>query len=596
MKIEILIGDDAVRLISDPRFRKQWKALYDKCPWRTVFQGEDFVVTWYETYQSRFSPILVVGKNGDRELTGLFALATDKESGKLVVAGANNSEYHAWLADPQDGNTFIESTLQSLREKFPNKSLLLLFVLPNVPLEWLKPGNPWAGQCSLRPHPRGLMAIGDGSSFKDTLRKKKQNKINRLKRLGNLHLDQIRDPQELESVFDEIISYQTLRMKAIYNLADTPEDPFKKQLYSNLMRLPGMLHATVLRLDDKLVSAQIHMYNNDQVLLGLITHAPFYSKFSPGELHVLMLGAELAKENVPIFDLTPGGDYKDRYATHHDEAYAFEIFFSRAQYLRYRIKRSLIELCKLILKPFGATFDQAKDAMASLIGAKHKWASLNPASLPLELFKILKKKVWYKEEFLVYAYDLKKVDDLSDEQQVRRDHVPDLLIYQPTEARQLEVNKFFKHALENFGAGDHAYTYAEGERLVHYSWLIEDPSRSTLTGVEKGLDLPADSALIADFHTHLQTRRKGICRASLTQMLRDAAKLSGAKHVYICVPEDKGYLRQAIEDIGFNYQYTYFREKVLGKETCRIGAVKAVDQTQVKSAPVVSNAVREPAD
>jgi CelD/BcsL family acetyltransferase involved in cellulose biosynthesis len=596
MKIEILIGDNAHELIRDKRFREQWKRLYDGCPWSSVFQNEDFVVTWYETYRDRFTAVIVIGLNEEAEIAGLFTLAIEKESGRLVVAGTNNAEYDNWLAYPEDGDIFIESALQKLSEEFPDKTLLLLFVHPNVPLEWIKPGNRWANQCSLRPHSRGLVTIGDGSSFRDTLRKKKQNKINRLKRLGNLHLDQLNNADELEAVFDEIICYQTLRMQAIYHSSDIPKDPLKKQFYANLMRLPRMLHATVLRLDDRLVSAQVHNYNKDQVLLGLITHAPFYAKFSPGELHVLMLGAELAKEEVPIFDLTPGGDYKDRYATHHDEAYALEIFLSRAQYFRYRIKRSLIELSRLALKPFGVTFDQAKDAVASLRGKIHKWANLKPASLPLELFKILQKKLWFKEEFLVYAFDLKRVDDLSNEQPVRRDHVPDLLLYQPSEAWQPEANKFFKYALDSFGSGNHAYTYAEGGRLVHYSWLIEDPIRSGLTGIEQGVDLPADSALIIDFYTHPQMRSKGLCRASLTHMLRDTAKLSDKKEVYLFVSENKGYLKKAVEDVGFSYQYTHFRKTVLGKTTCWNGTLKAGDQTQVKSVPVVPNAVREPAD
>jgi CelD/BcsL family acetyltransferase involved in cellulose biosynthesis len=596
MNIEVLVGDEADRLIRDGKFREQWRRLYKFCPWRTIFQSEDFVVTWYETYKEKFTPVIVIGTNQQPGISGLFMLAIEKESGRLVVAGTNNAEYHTWLSIPDDGDIFIESALQHLAEKFPNKTLLLLFAPPDVPLEWVRAGKRWANQCSLRPHTRGLVTIGDGSSFRDTLRKKKQNKINRLKRLGNLHLDRLRSPEELEAVFDEILCYQTLRMRAIYNLRDIPEDPLKKRFYLNLMRLPGMIHATILRLDYKLVSAQIHNYNNDQVLLGLITHAPFYAKFSPGELHVLMLSAELGEEGVPIFDLTPGGDYKDRYATHHDEAYALEIFLSRAQYHRYRIKRSLIEFCKLALKPFGVTFDQAKGALASMAGTKDKWANLKTASLPFELFNILRKKFWNKEEFLVFAYDLKRADDLPDERQLRKDHVPDLLIYRPTEPWQPEVNKFFKYSLDSFGAGNHVYTYSEGEMLVHYSWLIEDPSQPTLAGVEAGLDLASDSALIADFHTHPQMCRKGLSRASLTQMIRDAAKLSGRKMVYICVPENKSYLKQVVEEAGFSYQYTHFRKTRFGKMTCWNGTVKAGDQTHVKSVPVVPNAMREPAD
>jgi CelD/BcsL family acetyltransferase involved in cellulose biosynthesis/RimJ/RimL family protein N-acetyltransferase len=596
MNVEILAGDEAFKLIGDDGFREQWKSLYRRCHWSTVFQSENFVVAWYETYRERFIPLIVVGRDADSSLCGLFPLAIEQSSGNLVIAGVNNAEYHNWLADPDDGDIFVQSALQSLSEKYPGKKLLLLFVLPNVPLDWIKPGRPWANRCSLRPHARGLVTLGDGSSFRETLRKKKQSKINRLKRLGNLHLDRLHSPEELAPVFDELIAYQTLRMRAIYNLAETPQDPLKKRFYLRMMQQPGMLHATALRLDDKLVSAQIHNYNNDQVLLGLITHAPFYAKHSPGELHILMLAAELGKDGVPIFDLTPGGDYKDRYATDYDEAYALEIFFSRSGYLRYRFKRLLVECYKLILKPFGISFDQAKDAIASLVGLRQKWANLKPSSLALEFLRSIKRSLWHKEEFRIYAYDLERAGELSDERRLKVDHVPDLLLYQPVEARQPDINWFFKYALESFGMGNHSYTLVEGERLIQYGWLIEVAEKSPLDGVEKELDLPEGSILIYDFFTHPRERNHGLCRSSLAQMLRDAARTATTNRVYICVSSECAYLRREVESIGFEYQYSYFMKKYFGREARWTSQVKTGDQARATSTQLVSNAIGEPVD
>jgi hypothetical protein len=136
---------------------------------------------------------------------------------------------------------------------------------------------------------------------------------------------------------------QALRLCAIHNQNDSPHDPLKKAFTLKLMSLPRMFHATVLRLDDKLVSAQIHTYNRDQVLLGLITHWPFYARYSPGELHLLMTGVELAGEGIPVFDLTPGGHYKNRYATRHDEVYVAIIFFNRLRCVQY-MKQALENL------------------------------------------------------------------------------------------------------------------------------------------------------------------------------------------------------------------------------------------------------------
>src|SRR4030095_10274315 len=234
----------------------------------------------------------------------------------------------------------------------------------------------------------------------------KQSKINRLKRLGDLRLDRIHDPDELGTLFDEIIRYQTLRLRAIYNLPHVPSDPLKKTFHMNLMRQPRMLHATALRVDDRLISAQIHFYNREQVLLCLITHSPFYARYSPGELHTLMIGVELAKEDVPVFDLTPGGNYKDRYATNYDEVYVVIVFFNRAHCVRYKLKRRLAETAKSAIRVFNITPEQTRDAFSTFLDSRKKWLRLKPADILSDCLRKLKRCLWYKDELCLYAYNL----------------------------------------------------------------------------------------------------------------------------------------------------------------------------------------------
>src|SRR5499426_1239710 len=111
MKIELVKDNAARTLIEDTKFLEKWKKLYDKCPWGTVFQSADFVITWYETYVNQFAPVIVTGINGEGELVGLFTLASDTTSGELVAAGGVQAEYQAWLAEPQNSDAFIEAAL-----------------------------------------------------------------------------------------------------------------------------------------------------------------------------------------------------------------------------------------------------------------------------------------------------------------------------------------------------------------------------------------------------------------------------------------------------------------------------------------------------
>jgi CelD/BcsL family acetyltransferase involved in cellulose biosynthesis len=565
MKIEMFIGREAQRSVKDAEFRRRWKKLYDKCPWRSVFQSDDFVVTWYDTYSNQFAPVIVTGINAEGELVGLFTLATSMQSGQLVAAGSNQAEYQAWLAEPQNGNAFIESALERLCTKFPNRSLTLLFMLPNVPVGWTKVGNRWSRHCHVRRLPRGLMEVGDGSSFKDTMRKKKQSKINRLKRLGDLRLDRIHDPGELGTVFDEIIRYQTLRLRAIYNLPDAPNDSLKKTFHMNLMRLPRMLHATAVRVDDRLISAQIHYYNGEQVLLGLITHSPFYARYSPGELHTLMIGVELNKENIPVFDLTPGGHYKDRYATNYDEVHIVTVFFNRVRCIQHRLKRRLAEAAKSAIQVFNITPEQTRDAFSTFLDLRQKWLQLKPTDLLSEIFKKLKRSLWYTNELCIYACNLDQTHSLGDSQPMKRDQISDLLVYQPMEAWQPPVNKFMRRALENLEAGHHVYTQVEDGKLKQYGWLIESQNQKTPAVDEQGLILTPDSVLLTDFYTYSQGQ--SLPWSSLSQMLFDAASVSGAKKAYIAISAGNSVMRRVVQKAPFIHQCSLFRRNVLGKVT-----------------------------
>lgn len=561
MKTVLLTGQAAKKLIEDPKFREKWKQLYDKCPWGSVFQSEDFVITWYDTYWNQFVPVIVIGIKTEGELAGLFTLATDAKTGQIVAAGSNLAEYQAWLAEPEDGDVFIESALEKLCAEFPDRSLTLLFMLPNTPVGWAKDGGRWSRNCHLRKIPRGLMEVGDGGSFKETLRKKKQSKINRLKRLGELRLDRIYDPEELGTVFDEIVRYQTLRLRGIYNLPDVPNDPLKKTFHMNLMRLPRVLHATALRVDDKLISAQIHFYNREQVLLWLITHSPFYARYSPGELHTLMIGAELAKEEVPVFDLTPGGNYKDRYATNYDEAYIVTVFFNRAQRILYKLKRRLAEAAKSAIQVFNITPEQTRDAFSTFLDLRNKWLRFKPAALLSEILRKLKRSLWRKDELCVYACNLDQSHNLPGSQAMKRDQISDLLVYQPMEAWQPPVNKFLRRAVENLEAGHHVYTRVEDGKLAQYCWLIESQSQKSPALDEQGLVLPPDSVLITDFYTYSQGRNLPL--SSLYQIIRDGASSPGAKQAYIAIPAGNGVMRQEIEEAGFAYQFSIFGNNAL---------------------------------
>jgi CelD/BcsL family acetyltransferase involved in cellulose biosynthesis len=587
MKVEIFIGSEAERLLENREFCEDWRRLYTACPWGSVFQELDFVSTWYSTYRSRYTPVIVTGATEHNEKAGLFTLAICNDSGRLVAAGDRYTEYAAWLADPRYGNEFIESAIEKLRKKFPNRSLTLLFALPTLPVEWTNPGNRFSNNCHLRTIPRGLMTVGDGSAFKESLRKRNQNKINRLKRTGEVRFDKIEDPEEFQEIIDEIFCYQTFRLRAIYNITDLENDELKKTFLTNLLRMPDILNVTALRVGDKLVSGQIHIHNREQVLLGLITHSPFYSKFSPGTLHLLMLGLELAKKGVPIFDLTPGGEYKDRYATEYDQAYILKIFFNRAHCIRYKLARKISESIKSLALSVNILPAQARQVQSTMLDHREKFAHLKVTSILSEIGRMLKRRLWHTEELLIYTYDLGNTPRSHDSLTMKRDHLPDLLVYRPLEAWQPPINKFLNQAMKNIENGHHVYTRVEHERLVQFAWLTEAKNLNSDIEAEWYSFLPPESAVLTDYYT--QSRNAGLTRASLCQILRDASHIQGAKYAYICVSAENLSLLRAVEESGFTYRYSLFKRKVLWKAKSWSNAAQPLNSSGRKAAQVVTS-------
>jgi len=561
MKIDLLSGAEANTWIREEANRKRWKDLYSRCPWGTVCQSEEFVLPWYDAYHTQYTPIVVFSTGADGELAGLLTMAVANGSGELSVAAGGQAEYQTWLADPKDGNSFITGALQQLSEQFPHSTLRFLFLPPATPLDWLS-SEPWAQRHEVRHFPRPLMSTTDGSVFTKSLRKKSnKSRLNRLARTGEVRLERITSPQQFDAVFDWGMTYGSFRHAAIHGVSPG-RDPLKKQFYLAMMALPRVMHVTVLRAGDEIASSHIGVYNKDQVILGMLAHAPFFAKHSPSKLHLLMLGEELAKEGITAFDLTPGGEYKDRFATHYDDTHVLTVFFNPRQRFKYNVQRKLIAGAKYGLQAAHITPERAKDAVAQI---NHKWALTKVSKLPPKVFNVARKRLWTTNEMRIYSYDVERARQLNVPQLMNRDCLPDLMAYQPAEAWQMRFSTFLSRVMSGLENGNHVYTRVEDGRLVHYGWLIERQQKSHLSEVGHDFYLPPESAVLADFYTHPAARGKGLYQHSLRQMVHDASVIPGTRHVFIGVLADNVPSRHVIEKVGFDYLFSFFARTAGGK-------------------------------
>ena len=546
-----LVSDDAVeRLLQDAGFRAQWTRLYEQCRWATSMQSLPFVETWYQVYRSLYAPLLAIGVDDAGALLGLLPLAVERASRRLIVAGAQYAEYKTWVAAESQGDSFIAEALDRLGAAFPDQTLPFLFLAPRSPLGWLSRRG-WSGRTDLRPLPRPLMNVQDVSALKDSLRKKgNRSRINQMERLGRLSLVQLHQPAELAAVFDELELQANLRLSAIHDFRPG-RDPLKKAFYVALMET-GMVHATLLKIGEDIASGHVNLRNRDEVLLGMTSFSPLYGGYSPSKFHIMLLGLELAGQQVTAFDLTPGGEYKDRHATHHDEAYALTVFFNRAAYLRRRARRGLVTVAKRALTTLGIERDQLA---ARLGAARRKVAGIGSAGRSALTMQ--------RTEVRVYALTAEQAAALPPAELLQRNGIADLLAYAPTEPWQPPIRTFHQEALRRLETGWTVFTAAEGGRLLWYGWVSPAREKVSLGGVGQEWQPPEDAAALVD--CYVEAGNPGLARDGLSQMAQWAASRPQVRQVQVAVAAANPALRSAVEDAGGAYLGSFYKDQKLGR-------------------------------
>jgi CelD/BcsL family acetyltransferase involved in cellulose biosynthesis len=562
MNCQMAYGPEARGLIGSQAFALEWQALQDCCPWATSFTAVPFATTWYRVYRDVYEPVLVWERNLSGRLTGLFLLACSTRTGDLVPVGSRDAEYDAWLAEADNGDAFIEAALDRLAERFPQATLRFQYLAAGAPLAWTSRGR-WASRCELEPLSRALREVADGSSFRESLKKKSnKSRYNRLERMGKLELVRVTSPDEFAGVLDVVADLADFRHGAVHATFPFRKDPLRKQLYLELMRIPRLLHVTTLRLSGELLAAHIGFCNRGQVLLGVITHSPIHAEQSPGKLLMLLLGLELAQEGVPTFDLTPGtaSGYKERFATHHDQIHALTVRFDPNQARRRRIELELADAGRAFL-----TALRMKPGRVSLAAG----AALKVLRSVFDIRRlrvVLRQHWWNTREMCVYGWVPCQAINLPDTRFLVRDDVASLLAFNPSRRfASTSPHQFLSAALARLEEGSHVYTRVESGHLVFSGWM-KQAAELLLPDFDQTVSLPPNSVVIWDCRTHQDFRDGGLRRAGLHHMLGDARAIPGAEGIFMVVPGEDLDFRNLVEELGFAREKSYWKRTRLWRE------------------------------
>ncbi len=554
MKVKLF--DNGYSDFQNQKFLDQWKRLYIECPWGTPFQSPEFVTTWFNSYKSMYSPIIIGLENNEHILVGLLILALQKNSNQLVVAGAHQAEYQCWLASPDCPDDFLIRALVALdNAKLRAETLRFKYLPKNALTQPLLESKRYLKVVKLVNHQRPLMAINGENIEKSFRKKSNKSRFNRLKKLGELRFRKILDTSCFENTFDRIIKFYDLRQGAINNSFPFLDDPQKKDFHLKLLKNhPDLLHITITTLDDNLVSAHIGVIGKNAVHLAILAYSPFYANHSPGKLHLMQLGRQLSEENIELLDLTPGGDlWKERFSNDHDEVYELIIYKNQWEKTLEYVKDEGLTILKKCLMTFSITPDRLKQLFSKIRRINIK-----------SIINILQCFIPSMVEMRIYRYALASSQQFEPKAgRMEKNSIANLLKFYATESWQ-DKQLFASSVLHRLENGEHCYSFSSNNKLLHYGWLIEEQRDSFISEVQQNYQYPPKSAVLYDFYTSPCARGQGLYQENIKQIILDASMLENVEYIYISVKADNAPSRHVIEKLGFEYQESLFNYKWLG--------------------------------
>jgi CelD/BcsL family acetyltransferase involved in cellulose biosynthesis/GNAT superfamily N-acetyltransferase len=555
-------GKDAFIRLGDPTFQEAWDSLYAACPWATVFQSRAFATVWYEVYAPVYEPLLLYRSNDAGEIDGLLALAIERSSGRLLTCGFPQAEYAVWIALPGTDRTFLAAALRTLWQRFPGKSLSFTFLPPNSPVDYLGPS---ASDAELRNavlvgQPRPVLLLSAETAQASLKKKSNKSRLNRLARAGAVSYKQLTSRADFEQHLPEIAAYCDLRQGAVNGDCPFRDDPYKAAFFGRLFDFPELIHGSALLVGEALAAYHIGLRSRDEVCLGLLSHSPFLADHSPGKLLLLFLTQDLARQGVARFDLTPGGEYKERFQNSHDTAYTLSVFAAKADAFRMRSRLYVRGRIKSAMARAGVNPQQLEIQLDGVVSRLAR-----PATLPGKVLRLIRKRMASREEMRFYALDPSRDQALDRGPQIEFfvNRIQDLVLYEQAGPGERSRKEFLSDCLSRLAAGELVFTFVENGRLLHSAWLAPRGGNAA-SGVGNDVNIPPNSYVLWDDYTHPAARGRGLHKASIRERTKYAADI-GAALILINVYADNAPSRKNIEGSGFRYFGTMARQWRFGR-------------------------------
>lgn len=548
--MELIAGNLAHSLLNDDKFLNKWSTLYQNCPHATIFQDQSFICTWYETYRDKWQPVIIQSCNSTGNFIGLWLLAYNPETRTIAHAGAHQAEYHVWLSLPGEDIPFLSEAWAKLKRYFYFTELHFKY-LPSGILSDILKSVPGMGDYSVeKRHRRPLLYIDD-NVVKTLFSKRSKQKLNHLKKMGEIEFRRISDSIEFEQIFDELILFYDFRMGASNNIIPFQKDQLKRKFYSQLLYADkDSFFVSVTYLNNRPIAGGLSGLCKGTMHLYIGMHSPFLSMYSPGIIHMLQLCEHLHKEKINLVDLTPGGDlWKERFATTHDEVAHAIVFNSGLKKKQLELKNILSKQGKLFLIKIGIQPNKLKSILQKTC------QNLRIAS------EIIKSRKWGNQdrELRMYIYNRNNtfiaVESLEDK--IKRNSINDLLSFISNDSSP-NCYEFLYEANTLMEKGASSYSVSLNNCLTANGWILKNQTVFKMAEIEQTITLPTKGDVLFGLYSHPKSSRLEINKALISHMLKETIAHNETENVYIFVQAKNILMRQAIETMDFQYQESYF--------------------------------------
>ena len=174
---------------------------------------------------------MALSRGADGDLVGLWFLAHDDATGKVVQAGTDQAEYQTWLALPGAETSFLSAAWRALKLRFRFSTLQFKFLPAPELVDTLQKVPGMERRILLTRHRRPLLNLDPADLRASFAKKSNKSRFNRLKRLGQLEFRRITDPVELERVLDDLIAYYDFRHGAVHDSLLFRNDPYRRAFH-----------------------------------------------------------------------------------------------------------------------------------------------------------------------------------------------------------------------------------------------------------------------------------------------------------------------------------------------------------------------------